>query len=128
MAQKPTPVPLEQAKKWTAAYREFVKPYNEGSKSLENLNFPYAFLIPREELETLLDYATNVRMYFGRDENDNTCALIVGTDKENNDILINPNVQLKQNGGETDDNSGVYNHMQPCPNLCSKPPILGPGN
>lgn len=76
-----------------------------------------AFLIRKNDIECVLneEAATSVRFYMGIKEIDTPDMLVVGVDKNNNDIIDK----------SLEATSHVYDFAVPCPRLCDeKSPLL----
>jgi len=115
-------VPINVANEWAKRWQTFVIPFNK-ERPVDNPYFPKAYLLHRKQIETILAYAENIRVYFGMDENLNNHLMMVGVDAQGNDILPNHSGVKKANSG--DGEGEVYNLANPCPSTCDSHGGLG---
>ncbi|MDX1903996.1 MAG: hypothetical protein SFU27_07545 [Thermonemataceae bacterium] len=101
-------VSYETAVKWAKTWQGYVAPLNKPAPA-DAPYFPKGYLLEREKIELLLQYADNVRIYFGMDDNKVNHLMMVGVDKDGNDILPTDNPEAK-----------ILNNFDTCPTRCGK--------
>jgi hypothetical protein len=113
-------VPIDVANEWAKRWQQFVVPFNK-ERPVDNPYFPKAYLLHRKQIDAILNTpnAVNIRIYFGMDEKMNNHLMMVGVDKEGNDLL--PTTSKTEGEGEGE----VYNLALPCPPTCSRGGGLG---
>jgi len=101
-------IPMNTAKAWTKAWRSKM---TDGDWLQANMK--KAFLIPMEDFEELKKQgATNIRAYFGVEENtategsDELKLVLVGVDANGNDMT------------NEDQGESAYDYTSPCPPAC----------
>lgn len=96
-------ITLEQAQEWARNWNENKLAF------LERVDLK-AFAIPGQVIADVTAHSAvvDVRTYFGLDDQFNPHLMVVGVDKDGND-LINEDEELY-----------IYNFAKPCPNWCSK--------
>jgi len=107
-------IPYETAQEWARNWQKFVEPINEKAPK-DKPFFPKAYLLKREQIAMLLEYSEDIRIYFGMDDEGNNHLMMVGVDKNGNDIL--PDHNGKRNDGKSEPGE-VLNKAHPCPVWC----------
>ncbi len=96
MATVTNTIPLATAQSWAAKWRN------------DPQNIVKAYLIPQADITELMgeDNVQDVRAYCGIDDNGEYKLMLVGVDKNGNDLI--------------DDAAGayIYDFTHPCPNVC----------
>ncbi|WP_160710788.1 hypothetical protein [Chitinophaga solisilvae] len=88
-----------------------------------------AFTIPISDLGSAFEeeHFKTIRVYFGLTESNEMKLVVVGTDHNNNDILVDASLEatLKTKGGRnkiftnvTDARVGCFDVCRPCPPMC----------
>lgn len=106
---------------------EMVARYQENMDKILNPNLEAEHVLAKSETfrkDALIDYLSKdmvhyVRIYYGMSENMQVHAIIVGADKDGNDILPKPIVPGQPPTGE--DDGELFEEAVRCPTACPPP-------
>ena len=104
------PIPLSTAKKWTANYRVTSKPDDTE-----------AHYFGGDIIHRLLnqDKSVGIRMYYALDDQGKKQLLLVGVDKDGNNLLPVDDAAGRSEG----DDPIIVDYSLPCPTYCGNKPL-----
>jgi hypothetical protein len=114
-------IPLDQA-------RAMVFRYNEQKAEILNPDLQPENILPVSETfrkDAIIAYLSKdfvhaIRIYYGMSENKEIHTIIVGVDKDGNDILPKPIIPGQPPTGDDDDGE-IFEDAQRCPSTCPPP-------
>ena len=116
-------IPLEQAKVMVLRYNEKKNEILNPDLETENI-LPISETFRKDAILAYLskDFVHAIRIYYGMSENNEIHAIIIGVDKDGNDIL--PKTSQRGHGhppGGDDDEGEIFEDAVRCPSTCPPP-------